>query len=662
MLSAEAVGLVVKAARGAIKLSRRIDLVRAEQQAVEAPLTLPLPELGLAPTQPQMRGALRELLRQTENEDPDPLGSDRADIEHAVDVEPENTVLFRFMKTYLPEQALGRVLDLDSTFMEELRAARPDWAADPDLTVAALYVGAGSDARSQSYTWRLALVVVDTLAEFGADHVALFTNDEGVQSVVAAVLQRFAEADVQTADSTGSLFRLVLSATVNGVLEAEAELDVDNPWLNAVLDALAKTRAALPEEQRDNFITGLLRGKGYQLLVSAIIGEISALLRDEDATKVENLATTLLDEIAGIIEREPNFEDFLQDHWGDLLRAAVSSVEKHGLALLKDDSPLLRDVLVAVANTIVRSPDNQLLSTDLLIAIVDTTVSVAAANPDQIDRIINSDWLNTLVRSISATVAGQGIRETLTESGVETLLKNTLRTFADHPELIVDEPGLAQELLEGILTSVSSDDNLSVEKLASAAVSSALKVVAEHPDVLKFRYAETVSSLAGRIAALVRSKQLTRVQGADILEAVTESLADNPRLFLDLENRLVGIVVDATTRAARASNGLLAGAALVKALKQIVEAIAATGNAAVRNHPAEVLAEQLEILLKAALVRAEQELGNKMGLRSLPPVLARLVRMWAAGEIQAIDPDSDEFRDLFADLVRQETANQLVTQ
>jgi hypothetical protein len=214
------------------------------------------------------------------------------------------------------------------------------------------------------------------------------------------------------------------------------------------------------------------------------------------------------------------------------------------------------------------------------------------------------------VHSITSTVAETGIRSTFTKNRLETLVKDTLDTFAKRPELIIDKPGLARELLQGVLTSLSGANTFAAEELASAAVGGALKALSAHPELIRFPYAELVATVAGNVGTLVKARHLTKVQGADILGAVTESLAENPMLFLNIEKRLANWTVDAMVKAAQGANGaLLAGGALTNVLRESITALAKSGRAALGNHPAELLAQPLENLINAGLARAEEELG-----------------------------------------------------
>jgi hypothetical protein len=656
MLTNEATGLILDIASGIYKLTKRIDLLWAEKEALQRPLALPLPKVALPPTQPQMVSLLDALLVQTKDESPDPLGKDRADIESLLNANSSSAELFDYVQEYLPERALGEVLDLDGTFISEIKKVRPDLAADREILAAAFYIGAGKDERNKSYTWRLALTVVDTFAEFGAENTALFTRDEGIQSVVGSVLKRFGAADVQTLDSNSAVLQVVLQSTLNGVLENRSSIEVENEWLNALLDALIAARDSLPVEEQDNFIAGLVKGKGYPLLVGSLLEQGAGVLAKDGEHRFADVASTFLTEVSDIVKQKQSFEGFFQDHWGDLLRAGFTSLEEHGPALLDDSNPLLREVLVAVAGNLARSPSNKFLTSDMLVGIVETAIATVAANPDKVNDLVKQEWLGALVSSISTTVAIEGFRNSFTKRGLEALVKDTLGTFAEHPELIASSPGLPRDLLRGLLETLSNTDSLSAEALASAAVGSALDTMAEHPNLANSKFTRLVAELAGKVSTLVKQKQLSQVQGSDVLQSILETLSENPVLFLDVENRLAGFVLEATVKAAAKSNGLASGMILVQTIESVGHAAASTGAAAIKNHAAADLETQLENVLSAGLERAGKELGNKMNLSMLPKVLQALVEAWARGEIATVDPANDNFRRAFSDLVAKAAA------
>lgn len=651
MLTTEAAGLALNIAKGLVKLTRQVDLVLAEKEAVVNPIALPAPELNLEPFPEDMEKALRALLSEPFREELDPIAEDREEIKNLLrpGADPSSAQMFPFIKKYLPEMEIRRSVDLNSEFMKTLRKARPDWAADPELRVAAFYIHAGSDYRNKGYTWRLALTVVDVVAEFGAENTSLFVRDKNLQGIIEAVLKRFGEADVQTTDSTKDLLRSVLSATLNGVIDAKEHLNIDNDWMEGLLDAIAAARSKSTDP--DNFLVGLVQGKGYPLLVASIMSTASGQLGAGDAKAFELTAASFLESVAGIIEARPTFDDFFKDYWGDLLRAGLSSVAKHGPALLADEDPLLGKILSAVAGNLASQPDNKFLTREMLVGIVDTVVGTVAANPDHINDILSDDWLAALVNSIAGTMSNEGILKAFTREGLETMAKNVLHTFSEQPDLIIRDPGLARQLLGGVLSSISEVSVFNVESLASATVAGALETVSDHPELLKFDYGDMVADLAGKIATLVKDKKITNIQGQDIARAAIASLAENPKLLIDLQKKLVAITIDAVVDIAGEDAGALISDGLMSAtVACVLNAVTVAGKAPLDTQSIDAFGERLKQLLHAGMVRAEAELGIRMGLQSLPDVLELLVIAWAQGKIESTDPQDEVFIQIFAAL------------
>jgi hypothetical protein len=660
MIAPEAAALALEIAKGIIKLTKRIDVVLAEKEAVEGPLALPVPPVGLAPGKVRMRQVLRDLLEDTADRDPDPLAPDRAAIadEIAAGAGSDKATLFAFVAQYAPRVAHERQLDLNASFMVALEAARPDMARDPDLAIAAFYVSSGRDVRNKSYTWRIALTVVDVLAEFGGENAALFTRDERIQGIVGAVLQRFGEADVDKTDSTRELLHTALGATLNGALDARQYLGIENDWLETVLDALIKARDSVPKAQQTDFLLGLVRGRGYPLLVGSLLEVAAGRINDDEIVNFKDLAADFMLRVAGIVKQQEDFRGFFEEHWGDLLRAGLLAAEKNGPALLGDEK-LLGTILERVAGDLAKHPNNRLLSTEALFGIVNSVAAAAAASPDEIAALLgpNKRWLSALIGSVTGTVADEGVRATFTEQGVAALFQDTFAVFAEQPELLVKDNELAGALVGGVLKELREVEAFGAQELAAAAVGGALSGLAANPGVLEFEYSELVASFAGKVGTLVTEKKLTGVQGRDILGAVTASFAENPQLFLDLELKLAEATVGAVTNAAKDQPAaLVAGITLTGIVSEVISALGRSGRAALKNHPAEELVTQLEAVVAAGLRRAETELGHRIGLPAVPDTIGMLVEAWAQGKVAQLDPDNANFQKLFSELAERAAA------
>ena len=653
MLTSESIGLAIKIAKGMIKLVNQVDMLLAEQAAVTGPIALPQPLNKLGPKQGAMIKALKKLLKD-ETDLPD---ADRKRITTVLQSNTGNPAvrqLRKLMAAYLPEQAVGRVLDLDGAFMQELESSGFD-LQDADVRVSLFYIKAELDPSEQGYSFRIALTVVDVLTEFGGENIALFTRDEKIQGIVGSVLKRFGETDLQTVSSWNGVLRKALSATLNGALDAKDVVDTDAKLLGAVLDGLSRARARMPKDERDNFLLGLFQGNGYPLLVGTLVETAATELGDDDASAFESIAADVLNEGAKLLKNDQEFEGFFREHWGDLLRAGFTTLKEHG-PQLAGKKQLVGEIIVAITGKLSQTGDRDFLSRDTLVGLVDTAVSSVAANPKLIKKAAREKWLGEFVNSVVQTVAAGGVRTTFSSEGVTAIVKGALATFGEHPELIVERPGLVQELIGGVLTSVSGIDRLAATNLANAAAEGALTTISRNPDLLKLRYPELVAGFAEKVAGLVAAGSVTSIQGEDLLTVLTESVAENPRLLGNLERKVSESVLDTVLGAASGSKtGLIAGATVAELFQQVVSAVARHGRAKLGEGPMVVAIDQLEVLLEAGLQRAEGELGNGIGLSAVPAVLGGLVSAWARGEVGEIDMNDPNFQRLFTELAVLET-------
>src|SRR5690606_34131115 len=145
----------------------------------------------------------------------------------------------------------------------------------------------------------------------------------------------------------------------------------DRAGVRALLSALANARAQLG----DDLVVGLARGRGYALLVGHILEQGAGLLRAEEAGDFERIAADVVGRAGALIQSRPGRAAFLQDHWGDLLRAGLRSVQTHGDAILGDRSPLLRATLLASIDVLADDEASALLGNGTLMKAVEAAVA-----------------------------------------------------------------------------------------------------------------------------------------------------------------------------------------------------------------------------------------------------------------------------------------------
>ena len=648
--------LAIAIARGLIKLGGRLDRLLAEKVATQSGLALKLPAVRFSIGPNRIIIELEKHLASTSEADPGPLGARRKELGQLLNgPEPDPDELRDFYGLLFPAAA-SVLVDPDEKYLEFLRATLPTVSLeDADTRTAAVYVAAfsvdpGEDKRQLGYPLRLGLLVVDTLAEFGAEHTQLFVRDEGLRSVVQAILGRFAGLELETFDEWSPLLRHALAATLDGALAARGVWKGNNAWLEAVLDALAQAREAAGENG-DNYLLGLLRGKGYHLLISQGLAKAAERLDEAQAGAFRQIAAAVLSEAADLVAAKPRgFGPFFKETWADLLHAALVSLDKHGAVLLEGEDPLLRQVLLATIHTLSETSGTRFLARDTLFHVADAAVGALATHPELLAGGLDEPWLATVITSVVKTASDLGIRRTFTQEGLARVLRGAAAMLAEHPDLLVAEPGLFQGVVGGILKQVSALHALDAVTVGTAAVQGALGAIAARPDLLKTKYAAAIADLTGTLAALVKGGAFSAAHAAEIISAAAAAALRNPELYGEASKGTAGLVVNAVVRAAKDDPGnLLNGNAIVAVVRELLLVLARRGRAKVEAL-ADQLEDQLAGVLKAGLARAAQELGTRLDLSTLAPLLAALVGRWLGDQVPVLDPNDSTFQDLFAEL------------
>jgi hypothetical protein len=656
MISPSTAALAVSIARGAIKFGQRLDALLAEKKAVQGGLVLVMPAIYQGPPAFLKVRELKQYLAGTlDGAALDPLGADRAELARELKKDaPDSTLVEECYARVFPERLVAPPLKPDEKYVAELRRLLPGFdLSDPDCLAAAFQLTAGKDDREVGYGARVGLLVADVVAEFGTQNTALFIRDAGVRDVVKAVLERFAKPNLEEFTEWSPLLRHALSATLNGLLDARAALVGDSQWLVALLDVLVEARN--DPKGGEEFLVGLFEGQGYALLVSKGLGRAAEALAEDQADVFKQLAADVLKAAAPLVKDSTSFKGFFSDHWGDLLRAGLRGLERHGPALLKDQPELLREVLVGMVKELEAIPQANLLSHETLFRLADAAIAAVAAKPELLAAQVGGEpWLRALLKSFVNTVARDGLKLAFSREGLEDIVTDAAGVFAEHPELITDaeNAGLVRDVVGGILRAVSELPSLDARNIATAAASGALRGIAAHPGLVDTRYAKLISGFCERLAELVQAKTITGLDASAIAVAAVETLLDNPELFDAARSNLATATLNAIVRVAGGSQAkLLVGATLVETMREVLSALARFGKAQLETAPLGEAVDRLAEVIEDALAEVSQELGRRVDVRGVPSVVGGIVAAWARGDLVKIDPDSPAFRDLLTRLL-----------
>lgn len=641
MILTESASLILSAVQQLVKLGNRIDTLIATRTAVQADLVLNMPRLRLDNLALQT-DMVRHALDDTRNQQPDPFGADRAAFEALLGAPGGPDATFDpLFKKYFPDQ-FTTLISPDGAYLTSLQAAFPtlDWT-QPGTRIAALALAAGSDPKQISYNARIAFAVADTLLEFGSQNTALFVGDKKLQGIVQSVLEHFAQPDWAGFTTWNPLLQTALKTTLNAAFDVAEKLPDDNPWLQGTLDALAQARADAANP--DDYLLGLLQGEGVPLLFSKGLLIAGEKLGSASTSSYKQVVADVLKEAAPILKdaTNPNLAQFFKDHWADLLRAGLTSIDKHGDTLINTTTPLLSSVLKGMVKQLAATPGAQFLSGDTVYQLTDAAISAVVANSGQLTTLTSQPWADFLT-AVAKSAQQLTAKNLFTTEAADAILRDAIGVVGKYPSLIVSGKGLPATLIGSIFTAVAALPNLSARTVGETALRTALTTVAADPNLATTAFGPVVTAVATQLAADVGTGKITADQAAGLASVAIAAVARNPQIYAGAKNDIAGAVVTAVQKVFPAGAQWTARM-LVQAADQALLAVGRNGAAKVKTSTAAQLTDFVTTILDAGLKTAINELGNSTDLDGIPPVLGGLIGQVLQGKLTAVDPTDPAF-------------------
>ena len=650
MISPDAASLVIAVTRGLVKLGGRVDLVLAEKEVTTGALAIPMPAVKLPKvTRATKVEKLQAYLDDTAGRSPDPLYPNRkaiADLVAKAEVENVGDEIDAVFERIFPGQALASVVDPDTEFLNALGARLPTLdLSNLDTRLACFYCAAGRDTRQIDYPARVALLVADVFAEFAAENTALIVRDERARAVVQSVVERLAKPQLEDFTAWSPLLRHTLGATMDGLLVNHDALAGAKPWLDAVLDALALARDEA--EDGEDFVTGLVRGKGYRTLLASGLTVAGERLSADGASPYKQIAADVLKAAAPLsMQGSASFNDFFQDNWGDLMRAGLAAVDRYGPQLLEGEKPIVREATLALVGELARTPNASLFSGETLYGIANAVIGNVASRPELVAP--GTPWLTELVGAFAKLAGDQGLQQSLTREGLRNAFRTAALVLGRHPELLADQPAARVEMIGTVLRSVGAAGTVDAKTLATSAIGAVLTRIGEQPQLLDTRYAAILSGFAGEVATRVGEGTLGRAQATDVIDAAAAAVLRNPDLYAKLEGKVATAVLNGVMRGSQTSQlKLLGGHLLVETLAETLRAVAVRGRDLVEAKTEEAFATKVADTVSAGLALSNRELGRRLDVTGVPLVLAGLVAAVARGEIDSVDASDAKFQAVF---------------
>ena len=639
--------VILSAAQQLIKLGKRLDALSAERAAVGSDLVLRMPAVAL-PNLNRQCDLLKENLDQTEGRDPDPFGTDRAELRRQLALDQPEAEFGTLFAKYFPDEK-GSVFNPDVAYLNSLQRAYPgeNWR-DPALRIAALAIAAGKGPNQTSYFARVSLAVADTILEFGAENTSLFVRDEKMQGVLHTVLERFAEPDWASFDKWNPLLQTALRVTLNSALDVGQQLPAKNPWLDTVLDLLVKTRAEA--KQPEEFLLGLLQGKGVPLLLSQGLLVAADRLDDDHVSKFTPIAADLLKAVATHVAdtTKPDIVHFFQDHWGDLLRAGLTSLDKHGDVILDSTDSILNTTLHALVGQLAETPDAKFFTNETLHDLADTVIGVVAAHPDQIPGLENKKWLKDLISAAANTAKQLTSKRLFTAEAADALLRDAIGVVGKNPGLLVKGNGLPVTIVSSVFEAVSVLPKLDARMIGETAARSALTAIANDASLAEKELGPVVTEVAKTLASYVGAGKFTTEQAKGLASAAIDAIARNPQIYAGAQEGIAKAVISAVEAAFSGKAEL--SRLLVQTANQTLAAVGRNGADVTSQEPLDKFEKLLTTILSGGLAAAEAQIGVTTDLDGIPAILGGIVAKAMKGDLKLSDLDSDKLKEAFEEI------------
>jgi hypothetical protein len=535
----------------------------------------------------------------------------------------------------------------------EYRLNRKMSLNDEDIYRTSLMISAGRVTQSSS-AWRIAMATLDVFGELTLDNQQSLIKDEKARTIVSSVLKYFTKGDLEDdIQSPGSLFKRVLSATLNGLLDTKDTWQGNDKWINSLLQALTDARASVDDDRQVDYLVGLLSGEGYNRLVGELIDEAGIFLEAEDDGETKSFKSVIaqmLSKTAEYYQSGPEGGDFsfVKKHWADIARAGLKFFATNSDDLLVGSSELMKTILTSATSALGnRSGD---FSGDDLTKTAETIIQAVGQNPNLIN---DETWMGSVFSSFADTVQNVGLIETFTKTGLEQLTRTTLRAVAEQPELIKSNGEFVKEFIKGMLTDLSGLRTVTAQSLATVAVGAALDVISDRPELVKPDSSITpvIGSFAAELGKLIDEKAITRIQGQDILLAGVSAIAANPELLVRAQNamtqKLVGKIVEVANNH---ESRLITGAALTQVIASSLALLSSHGRRLIdpdTNDPVQILLNNFAAVLNASLSEAAKQLGNSINLNTLPAAIEELLTQWCRGALSVDSFEGEAFTELF---------------
>jgi len=411
-----------------------------------------------------------------------------------------------------------------------------------DMRLAYFVVESHRLSRNPAVT-RILLTTADTLLEVAGENAGLFISDNRTRGVVETLLREFAGKYDFDDDDVELIFKRLLGSAVIAAVENRGAIPYDHPALDAFFAAVSDVRGELG----DDFILEIFNRVGLEKLISTYLVHVA-----EDPSFITNsdLAKKVLSETLRKLARElKNIQEDPRALLG-VLETSITVAAANVDGILKKEigeDTLITTVLVAVAREISASggPDRALFKSiakgELFSAIYKTVLQTISANPEKLAKDGDLDpFVARFVAGLAGTLSQQKLSDLQKPELIQILASRSLEILSTEPEFIIRNNEFAAKVVGAALAAGASlvKDGLQAEDLVPLS-HAAIKAAAGNIALIKMddRFQAVIVSISKSLSE-DRIRGLLSPKGRrDALVAAVHAIAANPRVWGDFEER-----------------------------------------------------------------------------------------------------------------------------
>lgn len=619
MIAASSVGLALGVVNSAVKLGRRVDLIRV-QYKLGNPLPLQLPN-----TPPNFSDKIDEMIAFFNGAEGQSVLTDDAELKGlwdklqtaiTADNGPEILRLAKILTTnwaLLVGQSIPKMGEAVNLPPEPSQMAMVQY----------YMVEAAPPGQGRSVITDIALATADVALEFVGGNPAIITKDPTVQKAIGSFLQHFTQGDLEKL-AYRQLFERTLSSVIRTAIE-HRDLVEDEKALSVFLEALADAQKANPD-----FVAGLVAGKGFDKLLQSVIETLGENLDQFTSDQV------VIDIVGGILKDVAQDDVFKAILKGDdvalaaVAQITVAHVAKHPVLLDKiGNDEVWHSALKEVLQKVVEHAEGKTLFTDKALgSLVRAALRGVAQNKD----LLQGDFVERLVASVADSLSKQPVKALFGHGSLKIIASSVLDAAAEHVEFLIEDDKLLAAILGAVMEEGAKGFKAGFDRdFAIDLAIAAIDAVADNVSSIKLPdvYGSILGTVLAELSRDDLRKNLTR---GDIIAIFTDSIriiAANPHLWeAQLANGKVPASVVRSIAKAVASDPtkLLTGPVLGSLVVEALDAVSLRAKAY-----ATVIADEnkeLSELLTVTLSRLQSEVGVSLGANNIVSVIIQIVLAW----------------------------------